>query len=183
MIIGFTYVLLMGAIWLSREIEIFLLQQGTKGSMNIKDFLCEEAVVIGMEADTSEDVIRLLGGKLRDLGYVKEDFVEAALEREANLPTGLPLGGEYNAAIPHVDIEYVNESALGLATLKKDVVFYNMVESDVKVPCRLVIMLALDQPKSQIEMLQSVAAVLQNPEIIQGLVAAETIEEIFEILS
>ena len=138
---------------------------------------------MGLEATTSEEVIRELGGKLRDQGYVKDNFVEAALEREANLPTGLPLGGEYNAAIPHVDIEYVNKSALGLATLKQDVVFYNMVESDEEVPCRLVIMLALDQPKSQIEMLQSVAAVLQNPDTISKLVHAETTEEIFEILS
>ncbi len=151
--------------------------------MNIKEFLCEEAVVLGLDATTSEEVIRELGGKLRDQGYVKDNFVEAALEREANLPTGLPLGGEYNAAIPHVDIEYVNKSALGLATLKQEVVFYNMVESDQEVPCRLVIMLALDQPKSQIEMLQSVAAVLQNPEIISKLVNAETTEEVFEILS
>lgn len=151
--------------------------------MNINDHLCNDAVIIGLDADNSEQVIRKLGGKLRNLGYVKENFIEAALEREANMPTGLPLGGEYNAAIPHVDIEYVNQSALGLATLKQDVVFYNMVENDVEVPCRLVIMLALDQPKSQIEMLQSVAAVLQNPEVVTNLVNAETTEEVFSILS
>lgn len=151
--------------------------------MNINDHLCNDAVIIGLDADNSEQVIRKLGGKLRNLGYVKENFIEAALEREANMPTGLPLGGEYNAAIPHVDIEYVNQSALGLATLKQDVVFYNMVEKDVEVPCRLVIMLALDQPKSQIEMLQSVAAVLQNPEVVTNLVNAETTEEVFSILS
>lgn len=151
--------------------------------MKIKDYLCDAAVIIGLDARDSEQVIRTLGGKLRNLGYVKENFVEATLEREANLPTGLPLGGEYNAAIPHVDIEYVNQSALGLATLKQDVVFCNMVENDVEVPCRLVIMLALDQPKSQIEMLQSVAAVLQDQEIVKKLVSAETAEEIFSILS
>jgi len=151
--------------------------------MNIKEFLNEKAVILGSEAASSEEVIRTLGEKLRDLGYVKDNFVEAALEREANLPTGLPLGGEYNAAIPHVDIEYVNQSALGLATLKEDVVFYNMVDSDEVVPCRLVIMLALDTPKSQIEMLQSVAAVLQNPETIKNLVNANTIDDIFSALS
>jgi len=151
--------------------------------MNIKEFLNERAVILGSEATSSEEVIRTLGGKLRDLGYVKDNFVEAALEREANMPTGLPLGGEYNAAIPHVDIEYVNQSALGLATLKEDVVFYNMVDSDEVVPCRLVIMLALDTPKSQIEMLQSVAAVLQNPDIIRKLVNAKTTEEVFSALS
>ncbi len=151
--------------------------------MDIREYLNEKAVILGLEAANSEEVIRVLGGKLRDLGYVKDNFVEAALEREANLPTGLPLGGKFNAAIPHVDIEYVNKSALGLATLKEEVVFYNMVENDVEVPCRLVIMLALDKPKSQIEMLQSVAAVLQDPDIISKLVSAKTTEEIFSILS
>lgn len=151
--------------------------------MKIKDYLCDDAVIIGLEASNSEQVIRTLGGKLRNLGYVKENFVEATLEREVNMPTGLPLGGEYNAAIPHVDIEYVNQSALGLATLKQDVVFRNMVENDAEVPCRLVIMLALDQPKSQIEMLQSVAAVLQDQDIVKKLVSAETTDEIFSILS
>ena len=151
--------------------------------MEIKDYLSKEAVILDLEASTAEEVIRELGGKLRDLGLVKDNFVEAALEREANMPTGLPLGGEYNAAIPHVDIEYVNQSALGLAILKKEVVFYNMVESDEEVPCRLVIMLALDQPKSQIEMLQSVAALLQSPETVQKLVSAKTIEDVFLILS
>lgn len=151
--------------------------------MVIKDFLCEEAVILGLEASNSEEVIRALGEKLKEQGLVKDDFIEAALDREANMPTGLPLGGEFNAAIPHVDIEYVNKSALGLATLKDDVVFYNMVENDVEVPCRLVIMLALDKPKSQIEMLQSVAAVLQNPELIRKLVDAKTTEEIFTLLS
>ena len=151
--------------------------------MNIKDFLNEQSILIGLDADNSEQVIRELGEKLRIQGFVKDNFVEAALEREANMPTGLPLGGDYNAAIPHVDIEYVNQSALGLATLKNEVVFYNMVEADEEVPCRLVIMLALDQPKSQIEMLQSVAAVLQNSEIIKGLVEAGSTEEVLSILS
>ncbi len=151
--------------------------------MNIKDYLHPEVIILQMDAETSEDVIRQLGGKLLKLGFVKEDFIEATLERERNLPTGLPLGGNINAAIPHVDIEYVNKSALGLATLKHPVVFYNMVENDVEVPCQLVIMLALDQPKSQVEMLQSVAEVLQSPDVIEELMAARNPEEIFAALS
>jgi len=151
--------------------------------MEIKEFLEPGAIVLNMEAETSEEVIRELGGKLLDLGFVNDDFIEATLVREANMPTGLPLGGSVNAAIPHVDIEFVKKSALGLATLKQEVVFYNMVENEVEVPCRLVIMLALDQPKSQVEMLQSVAAVLQQPVVIDALIAAETVDEIYAALS
>ncbi len=150
--------------------------------MNIKDFLCEEAIILGLEASSSEEVIRILGGKLRDLGYVKENFIDAALAREATMPTGLPLGGKYNAAIPHVDIEYVKKSALALATLRAPVVFYNMVENQVEVPCQLVIMLALDKPKSQVEMLQSVAILLQTPEMIENILSANAVDEVFGVL-
>lgn len=150
--------------------------------MKIKDYLSQETVLIGLEAGSSEEVIRILGGKLRDLGYVKDDFIAAALEREKNMPTGLPLGGDYNAAIPHVDIEYVHKSALGLATLKEPVVFYNMVENQKEVPCQLVIMLALDKPKSQIEMLQSAAALLQSPDLIQEIMQAESADELLAML-
>lgn len=150
--------------------------------MAVLDFLKQEAIYTQVEANTSEDVIRLLGGKLHALGYVKDSFIEATLQREANLPTGLPLGGEFNAAIPHVDIEFVNQSALALATLTQPVVFHNMVEADEEVPVRLVIMLALDQPKSQISMLQEVSHIFQQPEIVRQLIEAKTPEQVLFVL-
>ncbi|MBN9275385.1 MAG: PTS sugar transporter subunit IIA, partial [Mesorhizobium sp.] len=58
----------------------------------LMEFIDPAAIVLGAEAGDSEAVIRLLGGKLEALGYVKPSFVEAVLRREASLPTGLPLG-------------------------------------------------------------------------------------------
>jgi galactitol PTS system EIIA component len=142
--------------------------------MSIAQFLPQDAIVLHLDASSSEQVIRVLGNRLHELGLVKDGFVEATLRREADMPTGLPLGGEINAAIPHVDIEYVNQSSLALATLAAPVVFYNMVEPDEAVPVRLVIMLALDQPKSQIEMLQQVSALLQQPELVDRLMMAQS---------
>lgn len=150
--------------------------------MNIVEFLSPEAIFLQQDAKTAEEVINLLGSRLHQLGCVKDNFIEAALEREANMPTGLPLGGTINAAIPHVDIEYVHKSALAFATLKTPVIFRNMVDRDEEVPVRLVIMLALDQPKSQIEMLQSVAELLQQPETIERLMEAHSPQEILDIL-
>ncbi len=150
--------------------------------MRITEFLKPEAIVLQQDAQSAEEVIRLLGTKLHDLGYVKEGFIEATLRREAEMPTGLPLAGEFHAAIPHVDIEYVHRSALALATLSHPVVFYNMVEKDQEVLASLVIMLALDQPKSQIEMLQQVSGILQNPDLIRQLMAARTPQEVLTLL-
>ena len=151
--------------------------------MSIAKFLSREAILLHFEAENSEEVIRALGGKLLELGCVKDDFVDATLKREADMPTGLPLGGEFNAAIPHVDIEYVKQSALALATLAKPVVFYNMVEHDVEVPVQLVFMLALDAPKSQIEMLQEVSSVLQQPAVIASLMEAQTTDDVLAVVS
>lgn len=148
----------------------------------LKDFIVTEAITLGMAASSAEEVIRHLGGKLADAGYVRESFVEAVLEREKTIPTGLPLGGEYNVAIPHTDIEHVYKPGIGMATLTDPVVFHNMVSPEETVDVRLVFILALDQPKSQIEMLQEIAGVLQNPQMVTELINATDLRQVREAL-
>lgn len=150
--------------------------------MRIASLLPVEAIHLHLQAETATDVIERLGSALNLAGYVKPGFVAATLAREATMPTGLPLGGEINAAIPHVDAEYVERGALALATLTEPVVFRNMIDPESEVRVRLVIMLALDNPKSQVDMLQQVAEILQNPPIVDRLMAASTAEEVRVIL-
>lgn len=151
-------------------------------AMKIPELLHPQAILLHHEAADSTAVITALGGKLFELGAVKDGFVEATLAREATMPTGLPLMGEVNAALPHVDIEYVNRPALALATLARPVMFKHMVNTDEDVSVRLVIMLALDQPKSQVEMLQQVAGLLQQPDVIAELMDAGEPDDVLRIL-
>ncbi len=146
--------------------------------MNILDFLVPSSVALHYEASDSKDVIAHLGTCLFDAGYVRESFVEAALDRESRLPTGLPLSGDVNAAIPHTEVEHVLKPGLAMATLSKPVTFQNMVSPDEAVPCQLVFVMALDQPKAQIEMLQEIAGILQDPETINRLMTASEFEDV-----
>jgi len=146
----------------------------------IVQLLQPESVLLNCEFTSAEEVIKALGNKLFEAGFVKESFVGAAIEREKKLPTGLPLGGGINAAIPHTEIEHVIKPALGMATLKNEVNFRNMVLPDELVPVRLVFLLALEQPKAQIEMLQEVAGVLQNPKLVSDLLEKGSYKEIIE---
>ena len=57
-----------------------------------------------------------------------------------------------------------------------------MVDPDESVPVRLIIMLALSQPKSQIEMLQRVAGILQDTAVVEQLMAADSPQAVLEIL-
>ncbi|NOX61969.1 MAG: PTS sugar transporter subunit IIA [Chloroflexi bacterium] len=149
----------------------------------LAQLLDSHAIILNYPAKDAEDVIRHLSQKLLESGYVKDSFAQAALSREATLPTGLPLGGEINAAIPHTDVEHVIKPAVALATLPKPVIFRNMVEPEEEVPVRLVFLLALEEPKSQVAMLQEVAGILQNPQLIQRLTSATTVAEVQTILA
>ena len=57
-----------------------------------------------------------------------------------------------------------------------------MVNPDEDVPVSLVIMLALDQPKSQVEMLQEIAGLLQQPDVIDKLMRADEPAQVLQIL-
>ena len=151
-------------------------------SKKMLELIVPNAVCLQMDAKDSTEVIQTLGEKLLTAGFVKDSFVAAALSRESELPTGLPLGAAYNAAIPHTDVEHVIQPALAIATLKTPVAFRNMVDPDDNVQVQLVILMALDQPKAQVEMLQEIATVLQDSATIEGLVQASSVEEVFTSL-
>ena len=146
--------------------------------MNILDFLTPNLISLHYTAKDSTDVITHLGKLLFDAGYVHETFVKAALDRESRLPTGLPLSGDVNAAIPHTEVEHVKKPGLAMATLTAPVTFQNMISPEEAVPCQLVFVMALDQPKAQIEMLQEIAGILQNTATIERLISATTFEDV-----
>ena len=147
-------------------------------SGRILELLVPSAICLQLESDSSTEVLTVLGDRLYEAGFVRDTFAQAAIAREAQMPTGLPLDGKYNAAIPHTDIEHVVRPALALATLVKPVNFQNMIEPEISVPVQLVILMALEQAKTQVEMLQEIAGVLQNAKVIEKLIAARDFEQV-----
>ena len=148
--------------------------------MNLADLLEPLAVLPRLQAVSAEQVIRKLGGLLKEQGYVADGFIQATLDRERDTPTGLPLAGSVNAALPHVDPTYVLRPAVGLATLAAPVEFGHMVEKGTRVAVRLVIMLALDKAESQVQMLSQVAGILQDPALVDAIMACETRGELLD---
>lgn len=145
---------------------------------NLMDILDPKAVLLGVEAHSSEEIIRLLAAQLHALNYVKESFADAVVSRERNIPTGLPLEREDNVAIPHTDPEHVLKAGIALATLSKPVAFANMEDPDEMLPIGTVFLLAINEKDKQIETLQHIMAAIQSPEILDGLKHAKTIVEI-----
>ena len=148
----------------------------------LKNLLVQSAIILDCPAEDAEDIVNVLGKRLFEGGYTKESFVQAALDREKEMPTGLPLNGSFNAAIPHTDIEHVLKPGVAFATLKSPVIFHNMAVPDETVEVSMVFLLALDQPKAQIGMLQEIAGILQDPQMINDLMNAVECEEVVRII-
>lgn len=137
----------------------------------------KELAIIELEANSKEEALRLLGGRLIEQGYVKEDFIESLLEREKNYPTGLPTE-PFGVAIPHTDGDRVHKSTVAFASLKNPVKFLMMGTDDKLVDVKLIFMLALKSPDDQLEMLQKLMELIQDPEMVSKLVQVKSADEL-----
>ena len=151
-------------------------------SNGLMQLLDPEAIVLGSEASTNEEIIRILAGRLEALGYVKSSYADAVVRREASIPTGLPLERADNVAVPHTDPEHVLKPGIALGTLKRPVTFANMEDPDEMLAVGFVFLLAINDKDKQIEALQSVMATIQDPQALDGLRSARTIDDVRAVL-
>lgn len=150
--------------------------------MKNNDFtLSEELILTDIEAENSSTAIHKLGGLLLDKGYVKETYPKAVSEREKTFPTGLPSKG-VGVAIPHTDIEHVNKPAIAIGTLKQPVSFKMMGNPEENVDVEVVFMLAIKDPKLQLEMLQNLMAIIQKVEVLNKIKASKDPKEIVSLI-
>ena len=129
--------------------------------------ITDDLVTIGLKADSSETVIRLLSARLLRLGYVTPEFADAAVEREREFPTGLP--AQIPVAIPHCDPRYSRGSAISFGRLEEPVRFGEMGTLDRTIDVDMVFLLALCEPESQVRWLKKLADFLQERQLLADL--------------
>ena len=155
------------------------MDEGNLGSSKFD--INEDNILVDVEADSREDVIRQLGALLEKNGYVKGTFTEAVLKREVTFPTGLQTT-VMGLAIPHTDTEHVKRSAVAIATLKRPVVFQAMDSPDVGVPVHVVMMLAVSDPKMVVHVLRKVLSILEDEEALHAFRKVRSRQEVREIV-
>lgn len=143
--------------------------------------LNEQLVFRDLKVKTQEEVLDCLSKKLLELGFVKDEYVEAIKQREKEYPTGLP-STDPVVAIPHANYEMVKKTTLAIATLNEPVLFENMENHQEKLPVRIVIMMAIGEPHGQIEMLQKIVGIIQNQDLRKKMITASNDKELLDLL-
>lgn len=148
---------------------------------SIKEFLRRDLVVNNLEAKSAEDVFKKMSPILLEAGFVEDSFFNGLVNREDKFPTGLLLG-KYNVAIPHTDAVHVKKPAIAIATLKNPVKF-NCMDGNGSVDVDIVFTMALNEPHSQILMLQQLMCLIQNESILENMIQAKDSDEVYDIVS
>lgn len=150
-------------------------------AININEYLNKDLIINNLEAETTDDIFKVLSEMLIKESFVKDSFYKGLVERESKFPTGLTLG-KYNVAIPHTDVIHVIKPAIAIATLKHPVLFNNM-DGDGKVNVNIIFAMVLKEPHSQVMMLQQLMLLIQNEDVLKSMNAAKDSEELYEIVS
>jgi PTS system galactitol-specific IIA component len=150
--------------------------------MESMGLLRQDLIVRDLEATSDQDAIKKLSTFLHEKGLVKESYIQAIMDREKVFSTGLPTGS-IGVAIPHTDVEHVNDAAVAIGVLKDPVSFTVMASEDDKVDVKIMFMLAVKEPHAQIELLQTLMGVLADPELLQSMSEASSNREIYEAIT
>ncbi|MBP2058499.1 PTS system galactitol-specific IIA component [Lactobacillus colini] len=131
--------------------------------------------------NSSNEVESFLSDQLFKYGYVKKEYKNAILKREKEFPTGLPSSSPA-IAIPHADTNLVNKTTIAVLTLDKAVTFKNMAVINENVDVQIVIMLALSEPHSQVEMLQKIVEIVQSENLRRKICNTNSNQELISLI-
>ena len=150
--------------------------------LNLNLVIDDANILPNIDVDNSTEAIESLGLAFLNTGYIKEEYIQAVLDREKIYPTGLKTVAGY-VAIPHADSINVLKSGLAIATLKSAVIFKSMEDGITEFPVTLVIMLAIKDPGSVVSVLQRVVSLLRNEMALNRIILANDPTEIQEIIT
>ena len=141
----------------------------------------EKLILLELEAQTSDEVIRILCARLEEEGYIGPDYCEAVLEREKEYPTGLPSEGAA-AAIPHAFSGSVLRTGTAIGVLKNPVPFRNMADDAETVEVEVVFLLAnASGADAHLDTLQELMDCMSRPSLLRAVRDARSGGEIVEI--
>ncbi|CAM4002602.1 PTS sugar transporter subunit IIA [Staphylococcus schweitzeri] len=128
----------------------------------------EENIILNLSATDKESVLSQMSDVLYQNGFVKSTFKDAVIQREEEFATGLPTH-LCSVAIPHTDVEHINNRTIGVAILEKEVPFVEMGTLDQQTDVKIVFMLAMDKVDDQLKLLQQLMQIFQSEEKLEQI--------------
>ena len=141
---------------------------------NMEKIIELENIVLNLESEDYEDVIRRSGKLLVDGGYVTEQYIEGMIARNRNFTTAIGNG----IAIPHGEKDYkqyINKTGLSVMTYPQGIEW-----NGEKV--YLVIGIAA-KGNEHLEILENIVDRLDDSDAVMALIEANSKQAIYDLLT
>lgn len=129
-----------------------------------------------------DQFFEVIGDRLCEKGTVKETFADALKKREEVYPTGLKTEA-FEIAIPHTDVEHVNEASISFVRFKKPVLFSHMGEPEIQVNAKFAFVLGVKEPSQQVEVLSTLVMLISDENEMRQLEGLKSPEQISTLLN
>jgi len=149
-------------------------------SKTTEDSLNDNLLLLQVEADSSVEIIQLLGNALVKYGYARSDLVDSVLAREEEFPTGINTSVPF--AIPHTNPEFTIRKGLAVATLKHSVEFHEMGNPEKTLDVRIVLMPVLTGRESDQKEFYRMLQLLEDPKLATSLLQSHSAQEVRKLL-
>ncbi|MEQ8766127.1 MAG: PTS sugar transporter subunit IIA [Planctomycetota bacterium] len=149
--------------------------------MRLIDLIKEEMILVDLKCEDKWDCIQRLVDWMVEKGKVESEHrdtvLTALVDREKSMSTGM----EHGVAIPHGQVTCVDDIVAVFATSRDGVPF----ESIDGQPAKLIILLVIpkDRFRKHIQTLAGIARLLNQSDLREELVRAETSKDIMGIIS
>lgn len=147
-----------------------------KPRLNVSEYLDEQLILLNVEANDNYAALQKLAQKLVDVGYAKDGYVKAIMEREKDFPTGI--NNIVPFALPHVDYSFSLKEGLAIAVLAKNVPFGQMGSSEEKVSVRIILMPVLLPGGSLGKVLTHLLESMKNIKFLKKLMSSKCPSEV-----
>ena len=145
------------------------------GNVDI-DLFKPELVFFDFEAADRFDFFKQMEASLKEMGYIKDSWYDAIVEREKNFATGLQFE-TIAVALPHVDPEHLIKPYIAVIKPKKPIVFEGMAGIGGEIPAELIVNLGLtDHAEGQVAVLQALMGVFLEADAVKDIMAQDAPE-------
>lgn len=137
----------------------------------------EDLVWLDQDFETQSLFYQSIAARLYEKKLVKKSFGQALIDREANFPTGLKTD-TYEIAIPHTDVEHVEEVFIAFVRFNHPIPYSHMGEPEITVNAKFAFVLGIKDPKNQVEVLSTLVKLISDENAMHSLEIADSEKEI-----
>lgn len=149
--------------------------------MSLNSKLEPELILLNEAPQDRNTLFKTVSDLLLAKNYVAPSYQAALVAREQLHPTAMQLE-KMGVAIPHVDIEHVNEEKLVVVTCPEGIIFNQAEDPDSTMPVNVIFFLLLKEKDAHLEFLMKLISLFQHSNEMDNILRSNSKSEVMHIL-